>query len=235
MEPLSVSAGMQKLISFLLDLVRRGTDPGERVLFLARSTAEMNIIAKYVDRTLGRSPYFSRTCYAGDRDRFCYNLAIPVPNGPDVEDGYIWIGTVEDATSSAMAHFFEASSPPEYVAWPDEKGVYIVVSYDLWMEYWEDEHGNTYEGLNGYRPWSIGEHELEHTQARFVVGPPIGWTPPAPPTPKVSVLSVTHLYGHRVGKEETIMAPKKTAAAKTAKKTKTTKKAAARTTKAKRK
>lgn len=217
-----LSQGMEKMVVGLIDQLRSGR-PAERILILARSTQEMIAIAKYGDHHLRRAEYFSRTCYEGDK-RYLFTLSFPIAEAEEPAD--LWIADIHEATPDSLYYFADGRDLTNHVAWPDEKGLYVVVPYETWKEVW----------LPGS---SVGE-ELERSYPdpffrpadvlaalRYDVGLPVGWAAPGRPARRVSVWE--HLRRNvsidmHDGKEVNEMPAKKKAKAPKAK-VKSTKKA----------
>jgi hypothetical protein len=175
---------LRKLIDFLLDDLRRS--PGRDTLFLARTHAEMTQVAKYVDRVLRRSMCFTRMAYEGDRDHYLYTLTVDVEEEED-EPSDLWVAEIHEATPDTILYFREDGL--DLIAWPDDSGLYSLVDYNTWKTPW----------LPWIESWRFNKikDQFEEPFFRppgvisanpsFEVGPPLGWTPPVPLPPRVSV------------------------------------------------
>ncbi len=173
-----LSPGMQKMVRELLRSSRTDLPP-QRTLILARSTPEMVAIAKYADN-LHRAQDFSRTAYEGD-DRFLFVLSYVVQDGEEPAD--LWVANMHEAVPDTFSYFADGGDATDYVAWPDEEGLYIVVPYSVWKETW---HPGRSDGFDHDRPYPDPFFRPADVlyALRFDVGKPEGW---APPGRKVSV------------------------------------------------
>ncbi len=177
-----LAVGMQKMIEALLRSLQENLPP-ERMLILARSTPEMIQIAKYADVVLRQAQDFSRTCYLNDK-RYIFTLAFPVVDSE--EPGDLWVANIHEATPDSMSDFTDGGDATDYVAWPDEHGLYIVVPYSAWKDPASDIRQEAHEeGFPVDRPEGMVFRPPQIVRAlRFDVGQPVGW---APEPPRVSV------------------------------------------------
>ena len=114
--------------------------------------------------------------YESDPDHFCYTLAVPVPGEDGQAPGDLWLGVLGEATPDEMNIFSESRGDMDFIAWPDENGVYCVVQNDVWTGWWTRDQATPL-----YRPSNVDN------EARFEVGLPVGWMPPEPELPRMSV------------------------------------------------
>lgn len=210
-----INVKFEKMIEALIEELR--TVPDERTLLLTRNMPEMISAAKHADRVLHQAPYFCRSAYEGD-SRYFFQLSFTVEDGEEPSD--LWVANIYDAKPSMMEFFSDGHDAVNYVAWPDENGLYMVAPYSAWKEVWAPWTDADWIGdASPPQPQPMFRPETVVYALRFEVGPPVGWTPPGR---KVSVWE--HLLNNTRmkydGKEVNEMPAKKKPAAKAAAKPK---------------
>lgn len=212
-----LTVGVQKMVESILAEM----ESGERTLILARSVAEMKIIAEYADPFL-KSNCFSRVSYHL-REGHMYTISLPFEE-IDGDPPEVWVASIDQASPEEMTEFTEYRGVIDRLLWPDVEGVFALVAYQEWNDHWyeaeshQDPDSEIRVQVDPFRPKTVFT-----VGVRYSVGVPRTQHESKPVTRKVSVWE--HVRRNALintdenGKEVNQMAAKKSAAKKTAKKT----------------
>ena len=108
----------------------------------------MEAVAEHIDKSLTRAPSFSRYDYEGG-EGYLFVVGLPIDEGSD-DPAELWIATIQRGTPEELAYFKggDRSDPPvDFVAWPNEAGVYGVVNFMAWTLYWHEEERRVQSAL----------------------------------------------------------------------------------------